>query len=162
MKKRLLNVSLFFVIALMTACGGSALSNKSKRTVEDLMDGYVKAYTKADVEIAKEIFPPYYVEYAKDRLTTENLEKSLENAKSRYGEDFNIEYKITETTKLTDEELEELNNKIKNNYNADVDAKECYVYDGTITFKGSNREDKDSLKSIAYCSYNGSWYLVDR
>ena len=162
MKKGLLIVSLFFVIALMTACGGSKLSNKSSRTIEDLLDGYIIAYTKADVDVAKDIFPPYYVEYAKDRLTKEKLEKSLESAKTRYGDDFNIEYKITETTKLTDEELEELNNKIKNNFNADVDAKECYVYDGTITFKGSNREDKDSLKSIAYCSYNGSWYLVDR
>lgn len=162
MKKNLFIISLLLVTGLLTACGGSALSNKSKRTVEDLMDGYVKAYTKADVEIAKEIFPPYYVEYAKDRLTTENLEKSLENAKSRYGEDFNITYKITKTIKLTDDELDELNNKMANYYNSKENAKECYGYEGTITFKGSKYEDEDTISTMAYCNYDGAWYLVDK
>lgn len=159
MKKRILFVFMF-VAVFFTACGGSGLSNKSSRTVEDLMDGYVKAYTTADDETAREIFPPFYVEYAKNYLTKENLEQSLERAKTTYGDDFSITYKITKTTKLTDEELKTLNNNMASYYNSKDNASECYKYEGTITFKGSKSEDTDSISTMKYCKYDGSWYLV--
>ena len=147
MKKQLL-VIMFVAVIFLTACGGSKLSNKSKRTIEDLLDGYVKAYTNADVETAKELFPPFYLEYAKDSLTKENLQKSLEKAKERYGDDFNITYEITKTVKLTEEELEKHNNDMAKYYNAKENATECYAYEGTMTFKGSKFEDPDPIDSI--------------
>ena len=161
MKKGFLLVVLLLVTTFVTACGGG-LSNRSSRTVEDLLDGYIKAYTKADVDTAKEIFPPFYVEYAKDRLTKETLEKSLETAKKRFGDDFNIVYNITKEVKMTDEELDELNEDMEYYYKATTKASECYTYEGTITFRGSEYEDEDSLSTMAYCNYDGAWYLVDK
>lgn len=159
MKKGLLFVLLFSAL-FFTACGGSGLSNKSSRTVEDLMDGYVKAYTTADADIVKEIFPPFYVEYAKDYLTKERLEKTLTSAKETYGDDFNITYNITKTTKMTDDELKELNDAMAYRYNSKDNASECYKYEGTVTFKGSKSEDTDPISSMKYCKYDGSWYIV--
>ena len=160
MKKGLLLVVLFVVAAFATACGGSKLDNKKTRTIEDLLDGYVKSVIKADADTAKKIFPPFYVEYAKNSLTKENLDKSLERAKEEYGDDFNITYEITKTTKMTEEEVKEVNDKMKEYYNADQDASECYKYEGTITFKGSKFEDTDPISTMGYCSYDGEWYLV--
>ena len=159
MKKGLFLVVLFVAVVLVTACG-SKYGNKSSRTVEDLMDEYVEAYTKADVELAKDIFPPFYNEYAKDMLTKERLEQALENAKEEYGDDFHITYEITKKTKMTDEELKEINDKMATRYNAKEEASECYKFEGTITFTGSKFEDPDPISTMKYCNYNGAWYLI--
>lgn len=159
MKKGLLLVTLLVMVVFVTACG-SKYGSKSSRTVENLLDEYVDAYTKADVDLAKDIFPPFYVEYAKDMLTKERLEQSLASAKEEYGDDFHITYEITDKTKFTADELDTLNNKMANYYNAKVKASECYKLKGTITFKGSKFEDPDPIDSMAYCKYDDGWYLV--
>ena len=45
-------------------------------------------------------------------------------------------------------------------YNSKEDASECYKFEGTITFAGSKYEDPDPISSMAYCRYDGAWYLV--
>ena len=140
--------------------GGSGKGGK-ERTVEYLFDQYVKAYTQADLDAVKDIFPPFYIEYAKTYMTKERLETALENAKDRYGKDFNITYKIEGKTKMTASELESLNDKMANYYNAKEKAEECYKLEGTITFKGSSDIDTDPIDSSRYCKYNGVWYLVE-
>lgn len=138
--------------------GGTAV--KEKRTPEYLFDQYVKAYTKADIDAARDIFPPFYVRYAKNSLTKEKLETSLKNAKKEYGNDFNITYKITDKIKMDEDELEELNDDLEKYYDADVRADECYILKGTITFKGSKYEDPDPIDSTRYCKFDGTWYFV--
>ena len=160
MKKLHLLLVVLLAVLFITGCGSKGYKNKSTRTVEDLLDEYVEAYTKADVELAKDLFPPFYVEYAKNVLTTERLEQGLKNSKERYGDDFNITYEVTGKTKYTDEELETLNKKMESYYNSKDNATECYKFEGTITFKGSKEEDPDPLTTMAYCKYDGSWYLV--
>ena len=159
MKKGLLLVVLFVAVVFITACGSKS---KSTRTVEDLLDEYAEAYTTASVKLAKDIFPPFYIEYAESKgmLTQESLEQSLKNAKEKYGDDFHITYEITNKTKMTDEELETLNSKMASRYNSKEDASECYKFEGTITFAGSKYEDPDPISSMAYCRYDGAWYLV--
>ena len=57
-------------------------------TIEYLLDDYVEAYTNADIEKVKDMFPPFYIEYAKNSLTEESLQNSLKAAKEEYGDDF--------------------------------------------------------------------------
>jgi hypothetical protein len=45
-------------------------------------------------------------------------------------------------------------------YKSDKDATECYKYEGKITFKGSKKSDELSISTIAYCKYEGEWYIV--
>jgi hypothetical protein len=45
-------------------------------------------------------------------------------------------------------------------FDADVEASECYKYEWTITFKGSKNTDIDSIDSLRYCNYDGTWYIV--
>lgn len=158
MKKSLLFV-LVFAAFLITACGSSGLNDKKNRTVNDLMDGYVRAYIETDVDAANSIFPDYYYEKV-GKYTKEKLEAALENGKNGYGDDFNITYEITKTTKLTDEELVQHNENIRKTFNAKTDATECYKYEGTITFKGSKFEDTDPIDTMLTCKYNDEWYLT--
>ena len=153
----------FLVLWLVksSSCNSSSGGKgKQERTVEYLFDQYVKAYTQADIDAVKDIFPPFYIKYSMSSLTKEKLESVLESAKERYGKDFNITYKIETKTKMTASELETLNNKMSSYYNATEDAEECYKLKGTITFKGSLYEDTDPLDSSRYCKYSGVWYLV--
>ena len=73
---------------------------------------------------------------------------------------FNITYKITKTEKVDSDELEDINYKMSYYYDADVEASECYKYEGTITFKGSKNTDIDSIDSLRYGNYDGTWYIV--
>ena len=68
--------------------------------------------------------------------------------------------KITKKTKMTDEELKEINDKMATRYNAKEEASECYKFEGTITFTGSKFEDPDPISTMKYCNYNGAWYLI--
>ena len=160
--KKVLLLLVVCVAFLATACGSSegGSSNKSSRTVENLLDSYIKGITTPDVEIIKDIFPPFYIKFAESNLTKENLQASLDLAKEEYGDDLKVTYNITKTIKLTEEELKEVNETMKTYYNADTEATECYKYEGTITFKGSKSEDSDPISNMGYCKFDGSWYLI--
>ena len=135
-------------------------TKKDKRTVEYLLDLYVKAYTKADTQAVKDMFPSFYYEYSKSSFTKAKLEAALKEAKETYGNNFNVTYKITKTKKVDSDELEEINDDMSYYYDADVEATECYKYEGTITFKGSKSQDTDSIDSLRYCKFDGVWYLI--
>ena len=152
MKKRLL----FLVILLFIVVGCS-----KERTMEYLVSRYVEAYTKADMVAAKEIFPPFYLEYSKDILTKERLESEIDLAKKTYGDDFTITYKIKGNTKLTEEELANHNERMTNTYGAKENATECYRYEVNSKISGSIKEENDRMTTMGYCKYNGTWYIVE-
>ncbi len=156
MKKKFV-FGLLVLIALFTITGCGILK---VRTIDYLLKGYIRAYTKADLKATKDIFPPFYLEYNKKDLNQEYMDKTLKNAIEKYGDDFNITYKITKTTKMTKEELDKHNEKVAKNYKTDAKATECYKYEGTITFKGSKKEDPLKMSTMGYCKYNGTWYLI--
>ena len=114
-KKVLLGLVAIVTLFSITGCGVF----KEKRTIEYLLDEYVEAYTTANLEKAKDIFPDYYLQYNEKNVNQEALNKELEYAKKTYGDDFNITYSVKEEIKFTDEDLKNLNDKIKNTYKSD-------------------------------------------
>ena len=153
MKKR-------FILGLLVLIVITGCSLLKGRTIEYLLDGYVKAYAKADLKAAKDIFPPFYLEYNKNDVNQEYLDKTLKSAKEKYGDNFNITYKITKKTKMTKEELDKHNTKTSSTYKTEDKASECYKIEGTITFKGSKKEDPITMSTMGYCKYDGTWYLI--
>jgi uncharacterized protein YceK len=169
MKKRLLIVLLIVMIITLSGCGSSKKEsnssqennkNEEKRTYKYLLDEYVLAYTKSDLKAALDLFPPYYIEYAKNYLTQEYLDNALKESKEKYGDDFNITYQIGKETKLTDEELKTVNTKMKDFFKTESTTNECYKYEGLLIFKGSKSEVKETLATMGYCKYDNNWYLV--
>ena len=76
MKKKLL-ISIMALASVFSLVG---CAKKQNRTVEYLFDRYVEAYSKANVEAAKDIYPPYYVESAKQYLSKEYLDSNLKTS----------------------------------------------------------------------------------
>lgn len=73
--KRKIVLSLLIIVAIFTITGCKSTS-KEKRSVEYLLDQFVKEYMTADADITKDIFPSYYVDYAKEYMTNEYLQKN--------------------------------------------------------------------------------------
>lgn len=157
MKRKILFVMLFLIsIFALSGCG------KEERTINYLMDQYVKAYTKADLKAEKDIFPEFYLKANEKYVNQEALNKETANAKDKFGDDFNITYKVDKETKMSDEDLKALNEKMKKIIDGAKDATECYIYEGTVELKGSKDSTTGSLSTIARCSYNGTWYLIKK
>ncbi len=151
---------LLVIVSIFAISGCSSKDTSKERTIEYLLDRYVDIYSKADMSAIEDMFPPFYVEYSKDYITKEKLEKDRNKAKEVYGDDFEVTYKVGNSVKMTDDELEKLNNDMINNYNAKEKATECYKYEVSIIFKGSKKEDPDAMTTMGYCKYNDTWYLV--
>lgn len=154
MRKKLL-IGLLVVLFTLTGCKLSV-----GRTYENLLEGYIKAYTEADLNEVHNVFPPFYVEYSKDQLTQEYLENQVKKLKTQYGDDVKITYELTDKKQLTEKELKSLNENMARIYNSKENASECYRYEGNLITKGSLKEYKSSLSSMGYCKYNNTWYLV--
>lgn len=155
MKSRLLFVMLFLAsVFVLSGCG------KEERTIEYLMDGYVKAYTKSDLKAEKDIFPEFYLKAYEKYVNQEALNKETKDAKEKYGDDFTITYKVDKENKMSDDDLKSLNEKMKKNIKDAVDATECYTYEGNIEIKGSKDSTSRNLSTIARCNYDGTWYLI--
>ena len=141
---------------MITGCG----LLKGSRSIEYLLDKYAEAYKNADDKIVKDIFSKFYVDYSAKYVTKERLEEDLKDAKERYGENFDITYKVTKKIKLTKKELDDFNKKMANYYGAKDKASECYKFEGELVFKGSKKTDTNSISTVGRCNYKGVWYLV--
>ena len=158
--KKIIKICLLTLIAIITLTGCTKKEEKETRTIEYLLDDYVEAYTNADIEKVKDMFPPFYIEYAKNSLTEESLQNSLKAAKEEYGDDFNITYNIKEEIKLSDHNVSIINNDMKSRYKATVEASECYKYDATITLQGNLNKTTSDFNLMARCKYDKTFYLV--
>ena len=157
MKRKFIFVMLLLVsIFVLSGCG------KEERTIKYLMDNYVKAYTKADLKAEKDIFPQFYLKANEKYVNQEALNKETANAKDKFGDDFNITYKVDKETKMSDEDLKALNEKMKKNIDGAKDATECYIYEGTVELKGSKNSTTGTLSTIARCNYDGTWYIIKK
>lgn len=156
MKKKIV-LCLFAVLAIVSLSG---CFFGAKRDINYLMSGYIRAYTKADLEAEKDIFPEFYLKANEAYVNQESLTKEMENAQKQFGEDFTITYKVEKETKMTDEELKEFNEKMKSKFEEASDASECYTYEGSVEFKGSVNSTTAKMETIARCNYNGKFYLI--
>ena len=124
------------------------------------MDGYIKAYTEANLEAEKDIFPEFYLKANEKYINQEALTKEKETAEEKIGKNFTITYKIDKETIMTDEELKEFNKKTKEKIENAIDATECYTYEGSVEFKGSKDKISSDFSTVARCKYDGKWYII--
>jgi len=167
MKKKIFITLLIILTLFITGCTNKSdtekrKSNEETRTMKYLMNDYIKIYNEASLEAVKNIFPNYYIESAQDIVNQENLDNNKKNNIEKYGKDFKASYKILKEEKMSEEELEELNNKIKESYNTENNATECYKYEGTIILDGSLYDEVISLGTLLRCKYNNKYYLVKK
>ena len=71
-----------------------------------------------------------------------------------------MEIKVTGKTKMDDEWVKENNAVLKEMYNTNKQMKECYQVDGTMTVKGSEKEQSGEIEELWYCDFDGEWFLI--
>lgn len=130
-----------------------------ERTAKYLMDTYIDGYMNKNPETIKSIYPKFVYESSPENFTQDKMNESYQRSADEFGEDFKITYEIKEEKKLTTEELDELNAKIKKYYKTEETVSDCYYLDGTMTFSGSKFTDPDPIAAYR-CKYNGEWILV--
>ena len=136
---------LVFVLSLLFIVGCS-----SKGHEEQLLDYYVEAYTKADYNLLKKVFPEVLIENYKK----EDLDLSVQLLKDTYGEGYKITYKILSKEKLDDTDYLTLS-KMYNN----TELSDCSKLDTVISYSGP-KTSKDDAFDLFYCKIDGDWYLL--
>lgn len=125
-----------------------------------------KEFKDKDAEKYMEILPEYqvkalekqYKETDKDYEETllDNFETSRENLEDTYGDNAKVSYKILDKTKLTDDEIDDIEDSIKSNYDKKVDVKEGYKCFVKYTKKGKEDESV-SYTTRTVIKVDGKW-----
>ena len=163
MKKKFFALMLVALLSvgLVTGCGSdSSKSEKkdssSKKSYEELLKLYEKAYNDGDVELLLQVFPSFMEDEIKTYYTVE----SLEYAKEEYGSDAKVEIKVKDTTKMSDQWIEQANEDLAQMYGDGIKVKECEQLNGTISITGSKSSDEFDIEEMWYCDFGNEWRII--
>lgn len=151
MKKILIIIVLLFSLS---ACS----KKENESSLDNLLNTYSKGIVKFNVEQILSVYPNFMQKDYKKNI----YEKSLDYYKEYYGNSIKVAYEVTNKTKLSKKELNNLNNDIKKKYIKTINFDECYKIDGYFTYSGSKKkDDKQVINNMWYCRTNDKWNLVD-
>ena len=154
MKKLIKIFVLVLLFFIATCCGAKKLTKYS--SVEDLFDVYMDGFKNADPDRMISVYPDFAKDYFGKYVTKENIQKSLDN----FGDNIEMSIEVTRKDKLSNDELESLNEEIKSTFTDYVLASECYLIKGNTHIKGSKTERDGTLDEMYYCNFNGTWRLI--
>ena len=159
MKKKIFQVLLLaFIVVSLTACGSKKEKMHTSGKAEDLLDYMIEGYNKRDPQYLLDVMPDFMQEKMKKyMMSKESFKAKLEE---QFGDDVKVSYKITNKKKEDQDWIDEANNTLKTDYNTDKKVSECYLIEGTITFKGSKAEDTDDIEELWHCKIDNKWYLI--
>ncbi len=149
------------VVILVLSLGGGYKSALDTQVafIEGDFESYDKLYPKkifedsftseADLKKAKEQYAEIYEEYLGERLS------------SAYGEDYKINYEVTDEDELSDSELEEFAESVIDKYRAsDLSFEQAYYLKLSIHIEGKLDENDGDTEVIA-AKIDGEWYICD-
>ena len=110
-------------------------------------DTYKKAYTKEMQEYYEDLFGggDEYVDFLYNSLT------------DQYGEDFELSYKISDSTEMDEEEIKELEEDYKDQYDIKITIDEAYTLSIKMTVEGEDDSDTE-VSDVTVVKIDGDWY----
>jgi hypothetical protein len=156
------------VVIIIVIILASCLSGGYKDPVDD----YIKAITKTDGNAMSECLPDAVNEYVEDEVMDSKydsvdeyyediLEDMLDVYELKYGDNVKMSYKITKKKEIKDSDLEDVEDSINDNYDADVKVTKGYKLKVKMTIKGED-DDDDSSDWISVYKIDGKWCFSDR
>ncbi|MBQ7131985.1 MAG: hypothetical protein IJO29_05390 [Oscillospiraceae bacterium] len=150
------------VIILLVSLLGGGGSGKA----EKLLKKEFKAIVNEDVEAYLELQPDYMIDYYKDLYgksdyedsIEDNLADSLEYIEDEVGKDVKITYNVLDSRKMTEDELEDVEDNIKDYYDEKVDVKAGYYGVYEVTAKGDD-EKVESYSTFKIVKIDGKWCI---
>lgn len=90
----------------------------------------------------------------------DSLEYVVEMLEDEYGDDIKVSYKIKDKEKIDKDDLEDLEDSIKDTYDEKVKVSKGYELKIEMKIKGDDDKEKDTTKIKVY-KIDGNWCLMD-
>ena len=90
----------------------------------------------------------------------DSLEYVVEMLEDEYGDDIKVSYKIKDKEKIDKDDLEDLEDDIKDTYDEKVKVSKGYELKIEMKIKGDDDKEKDTTKIKVY-KIDGNWCLMD-
>lgn len=120
----------------------------------------VEGLSEANAEKFLKAFPEFISDYMEDIFTDEYLENTLKTAENEFGENIEMSYKIIDKTEIDKDELEKMEEDIKNNFEEEITITKGYELGVEVTTKGDDAEDTEEDEFNVY-EVDGKWYILD-
>lgn len=170
--KSILKIIAIFAVLLMsmsmlTGCelGKKSSNEKSdenaeQTSYEEPIKNLVEGLSEANAEKFLKAFPSYVGEYMENIFTDEYLKSTLQEAESDFGANIKMSYKVTNKEDISEEDMKQMEEEVKENFDKEIDITKGYTLDVEITTKGDNTEDKEEDIFNVY-EVDGNWYILD-
>ena len=140
-----------------------------------VLDKYFEAYETQDVDLMYSIYAEYWKDFYDegfyDGYAYDRIKEKIDSAKSKWeqhGDDIKIKYKVEETRRATEEELEELEEEIYDDYAYYVRDKEefeitdAYVLEISFTVTGDEGSGEYHVNDgLLLIKEDGKWRVTD-
>lgn len=132
------------------------------------VDNMMKAIETGKGKYLYKTMPEFLIEYRyEDEKKSEiyddlddSLEFIIDMLESEYGDDIKISYKIKDKEKIDKDDLEDLEDSIKDRYDEKVRVSKGYELKIKMKIKGDDDKDEDTTTIKVY-KIDGDWCLMD-
>lgn len=132
------------------------------------VDNMVKAMETGKGKYLYKAMPEFLIEYQyedeKKSDIYDDLDESMElitgMLEEEYGDDIKISYKIKDKDKIDKDDLEDLEDSIKDKYDEKVRVSKGYELKVKMKIKGDDDKDEDTTTIKVY-KIEGDWCLMD-
>lgn len=154
-------------IFMLTGCEIGSSSKKSNNEQEIAVSSFeipikniVEGLSEANAGKFLSAFPSFMSEPMKNIFTDEYLQGTLDETKEEFGDNLKMAYNVTKKEEIDADELREMEEEIKNNFDKEITIEEGYIVDVEITTKGDLKEEKEDSSFEIY-KIAGSWYIMN-
>ena len=135
---------------------------------EDAVELFVDVFYKGKTDKIKKVFPKAMIEYAAEDegvteqdiydMFIEQADSVVEAAEARFGEDYKVTYKITDSEKVGKSDLKDIKEFLSENGVDEDDVTEAYAITIELKIKGEDDENSNEIKTNAI-KIDGNWYI---
>lgn len=158
-------VAVAFILAVSAIVTGAFTGSKPSTAIKKM----VNAIETNDSELYYSLYDSQIIEYYKenwyygDEETFNAVIKPLQESRSFYtekcGENFTLDYKITDVTYITEDTLNSLNNSLEISFNYSKFPKKAAFVNFQIEAKGDEGTYKSVYENFVCLQIGGKWYI---
>lgn len=165
------NKKILAIISIMVLCvtvlTGCNINKKTENgsgeqnieQYEQPIKNFLEGIEEGNIDKFLSSFPDYLAELLKENISEEDLQEMLKNEIKSYGDNVKYSYNITEKKELSQDNLKNLQSKIKSNMDKEVNVTNGYELKVEIITKGDKDEQKD-LETLQVYEIDGKWCLT--
>lgn len=158
-------VGIAFVLAISAVITGAVTGSKPEKAIKTMVIAIESNDSNLYYSLYDEQIREYYKQnwYYGDEETFDAVTKPLKESRDFYtekcGEDFTLEYKISDVTYITDDSLTMLNNSLQISFNYSEFPQKAAFLSFEIEAEGDKGSYKSVYEQLLCLQFNGKWYI---